>query len=353
MKKAGIYDPYLDTVGGGERYTMTVAECLLAKNWQVDVFWNDSSIKGKISQRLGIKIERANFLPDIFQKSIWEKYKVLKSYDLIFYLSDGSVPFLFAKKNILHFQVPFHGIGGKKFLNRIKLKKVNAVVCNSCFTKKFIDKEYGVKSVVVYPPVAVEEFKPGRKENVILSVARFTDMLHNKRQDILVELFKKMVGKGLRGWRLFLVGGDAEGKRLVAKLKRESRGYPIEILTNISFEELKKIYAKAKIFWHAAGYGIDERRQPEKVEHFGISPVEAMAAGCVPVVINKGGIPEIIKTEKDGFLWTKKEELLKITLELIKDPLKIEKFSKEVVKSSRRFSKDVFSQEINRLVEKA
>jgi len=350
MKKAGIYDPYLNTLGGGERYVMTVAECLLTKKWRVDIFWNDVRIKQKIIQRLGLKIERVNFLPDIFQKSFWEKYKILKNYDLIFYLSDGSVPFLFAKKNILHFQVPFHGIGGKNFLNRIRLKKIDAVVCNSYFTKKFIDKEYGVKSVVIYPPVAVEEFKPGKKENIILSVARFTDILHNKRQDVLVEVFKKMVDKGLKDWRLFLVGGDAEGKKLIAKLKKESRGYPIEILTNISFEELKKIYAKAKIFWHAAGYGIDEKRYPEKVEHFGISPVEAMAAGCVPVVINKGGIPEIIRNEKDGFLWEKKEDLLKITFDLIKNPLKIEKFSQEVIKSSQRFSKDVFNQKIDNLV---
>jgi glycosyltransferase involved in cell wall biosynthesis len=299
---------------------------------------------------LGIKIEKAFFLPDVFQKSIWQKYKILKNYDLIFYLSDGSVPFLFAKKNILHFQVPFHGVGGKSFLNRIKLKMINAVVCNSYFTKKFIDKEYGVKSVVVYPPVSVEEFKPGRKENIILSVARFTDRLHNKRQDVLVEVFKKMVGEGLKGWQLFLVGGDAEGKRLVAKLKKESRGYPIEILTNISFEELKKIYAKAKIFWHAAGYGVDEGRQPEKVEHFGISVVEAMGAGCIPVVIGKGGIKEIITPGKDGFLWQTKEELENFTLQLIKETSSIKKISQHLKKSSERFSKEVFRQKIYELV---
>ena len=350
MKKAGIYDPYLDTLGGGERYTMTVAEYLLAKNWQVDIFWNDSKIKQNINQRLGIKIERANFLPDIFKKSFWKKYKILKNYDLIFYLSDGSVPFLFAKKNILHFQVPFHGIGGKNFLNRIKMKKIDNVVCNSYFTKKIIDKEYGVKSVVVYPPVAVEEFKPGKKENIILSVARFTDILHNKRQDVLVEVFKKMVDGGLDGWRLFLVGGDTEGKKLVAKLREESQGYPIEILTNIPFEELKKIYAKAKVFWHAAGYGIDDEKEPEKVEHFGISVVEAMAAGCIPVVIGKGGIKEIITPGKDGFLWQTREELENLTFQLIKEDSLIKKISQYLNKSSERFSKEFFCQKIYEMV---
>jgi glycosyltransferase involved in cell wall biosynthesis len=350
MKKAGIYDPYLNTLGGGERYVMTVAEYLLTKRWRVDIFWNDVRIKQKIIQRLRLKIELANFLPNIFQKSIWEKYKILKNYDLIFYLSDGSVPFLFAKKNILHFQVPFHGIDGKNFLNRIKLKKIDFIVCNSHFTKKFIDKEYGVKSLVVYPPVAIEEFKPGKKENIILSVARFTDILHSKRQDVLVEVFKRMVDKGLKGWRLFLVGGDAEGKKLVAKLKKESQGYPIEILTNISFEELKKVYAKAKIFWHAAGYGIDERRQPEKVEHFGISVVEAIAAGCIPVVIGKGGIKEIITSGKNGFFWQTKEELENLTFQLIKEDSLIKKISQHLNKSSERFSKEFFCQKIYELV---
>ncbi len=37
--KAGIYDPYLDTAGGGERYCLTLAETLLKNGWEVDIFW--------------------------------------------------------------------------------------------------------------------------------------------------------------------------------------------------------------------------------------------------------------------------------------------------------------------------
>jgi len=38
--RAAIYDPYLDTLGGGERYCLTVAEILLKNGWQVDLFWS-------------------------------------------------------------------------------------------------------------------------------------------------------------------------------------------------------------------------------------------------------------------------------------------------------------------------
>jgi len=350
--KAGIFDPYLDTIGGGERYALTLAEFLLREGWEVDLFWDNPKVKKELTERLGLKIDQINFKPAIFKKSLLEKVKKLRKYDFIFYLSDGSIPFLFGRKNILHFQVPFHDINGKNFLNKIKLGNIHKIVCNSFFTKKFIDKEFGIESEVVYPPVAVEEFKPGEKENIILSVARFTDLLHSKRQDILVEVFKKMVDEGLKDWRLFLIGGAEDGKKLVAKLKKETRGYPIEILTNVSFEELKKNYSKAKIFWHAAGFGIDEEKEPEKVEHFGITPIEAMASGAVPVVIAKGEAPKIIKNELNGFLWSTKEELAKISMTLINRPEKLKEISQNTQTSSLDYSKQIFWRKFHEIIKK-
>lgn len=37
-------------------------------------------------------------------------------------------------------------------------------------------------------------------------------------------------------------------------------------------------------------------------EGFGISVVEAMARGCIPIAFNKGGLPEIIVNERNGFI---------------------------------------------------
>lgn len=347
--KAGFFDPYLDTVGGGERYTLTLAEHLSQKDWDVDLFWNDPKLKEKLASRLNLNFNRVNFTP--IQKKLSEKWKMSHQYDLFFWLSDGSVPLLLAKKNILHFQVPFHGVGGKSAWNKIKLKNIHYIVCNSFFTKKFIDKEYGVGSKVIYPPVDIEKFKPGEKANLILSVGRFSQLLQAKRQDVLISVFKKMIDEGLSNWKLILAGGtDIGGKQYFNQLKREAKSYPIVFLENPEFRVIQKLYRQAKIFWSASGFGIDEDREPEKVEHFGIATVEAMAAGCVPLAIGKGGAKEVIEEGKTGFFWKDEEELIKKTQGLIIHPKKIPDLSTEVVKSSQKFSRERFCREFNEII---
>ena len=80
---------------------------------------------------------------------------------------------------------------------------------------------------------------------------------------------------------------------------------------------MQQDYGQAKIYWHATGYGLDETTNPQAMEHLGISTVEAMAAGAVPIVIKKGGQPEIVSHALNGLLWTTKKELIKQTLEVI------------------------------------
>lgn len=350
--KAGIYDPYLNILGGGERYMMSLARYLSEKDYEVDIFWSDKAIKSKIEKQLGINLNRVNFVEDIFYSrgNLLKKWQITRKYDLIFYLSDGSIPFLFGKRNYLLFLVPFTKVQGHSLLNRIKFIKINQVISISEFTKKYIDKEYGVGSEIIYPPVSVEDFKPLKKKNIILSVGRFTKALHNKRQDVLIETFQRTVEKGLKNWELILIGGTEEKSDYISKLREKITGYPIKILTNISYERLRKYYGESKIYWHAAGFGEDEIRHPERMEHFGIAVIEAMAAGCIPVVINKGGLPEIVKNKVNGFLWETKAELEKLTLQLIKTENLCQKLAGQAIKDSQKFSKKVFCQKIDGII---
>ena len=154
-----------------------------------------------------------------------------------------------------------------------------------------------------------------------------------------------MIKQGLKGWKLVLIGPIDKGQDNLAyanKVQKLIKDYPIEIKHQLTFDQLKGYYAKAKIYWHAAGFGIDQLNNPQAVEHLGLTTIEAQSAGAVPVVINKGGQPEVVTDKLNGLLWNTQTELITQTLGLINNPPLMSKLSKRAIKSSKAFSKKKF-----------
>ena len=82
MKKIGIYDRYLSTAGGGERYSCKIAEVLSEnKKFKVDLITDIFADLKKISRRLNLELDRVNLKVFPF---ISEDYaeKIIKKYDL-------------------------------------------------------------------------------------------------------------------------------------------------------------------------------------------------------------------------------------------------------------------------------
>jgi len=319
--KALIVSPYLDHLGGGERYMLSVAEVLESLGHQVVFAWDNLEEVSKLARMLGITLTSPTLDAKIkslyFANNPLSMYQATKAYDIVVYLSDGSIPLLGGKHNILHMQVPFHGVGGRSWKNQFKKRFIDHVIVNSKFTKDIIDAEYGIKSVIVYPPVhPVECTAP--KEKIILSVGRFEPSLNTKKQDVLLGAWRALSPR-LPGWKLVLAGASSSDDWL-KHLQGLARDLPVEFKVNATYDELCQLYAVSQIYWHAAGYGIDELKNPELTEHFGISTVEAVSAGCIPLVVPRGGQSEII-TNPD-LHWTSKEELIDKTLGLINHPNK-------------------------------
>jgi glycosyltransferase involved in cell wall biosynthesis len=190
----------------------------------------------------------------------------------------------------------------------------------SDFTRHWIHSYWRRDSHILNPPIDVDQFVPGEKSPWILSVGRFFEGSHNKKHLIMIRAFKEMLNDKLHGWELHLAGGTSPSaiqQEYLEQVKTEAKGYPIVIHTDVSFSELVQLYARSSIYWHASGYGEDEGREPIKFEHFGITTVEAMSAGCVPVVIAKGGQPEIVHHAHNGFLWGNIKELKEFTQLLV------------------------------------
>jgi glycosyltransferase involved in cell wall biosynthesis len=220
---------------------------------------------------------------------------------------------------------------------------------NSAFTQKWIKGYWGRSSEVLSPPVDVAQFSPGQKENIILNVGRFFAGSHNKKHLVMIRAFKGMVDQGLRGWELHLAGGTTPGIAHDAYLhqaRAQAQGYPIVIHTDVPFDELVSLYGKSSVYWHASGFGEDEKKEPIKFEHFGITTVEAMASGCVPVVIGRGGQTEIVQHEHNGFLWNTIDELHEFTWLLIKDRKLRQRLSMTAVIDSHRYDKMHFHQRL-------
>ena len=326
--RIGIFDPYLDDLGGGEKYMMSVASCL-SKKHDVTIFCDNEEDFYAVKKRFNLSLEKVKLEKNIFSPhlSFFQKTKTFSNYDAFVILSDGSIPFVFPKKLYLHIQQPLPKKNGFNFKDNVKRRHISAIFYNSHFTKKFNDSVFpGVKSEVIYPPVSFEarDKISSLKENIIVHVGRFrvknlsTD--DYKKQGFMVELFKKMVDSGLKNWKFILAASiKKDDEKAFEILKNNAKGYPIEFQINKANDEILGLYQKAKIYWHASGYGEDVEKHPELAEHFGMTTVEAMGAGVVPVVINSGGQKEIVTDGENGLLWNIEEELLEKTKRLTND----------------------------------
>lgn len=348
--KIGIYDPYLDDIGGGEKYMMKIAQCL-SKEHDVSVFWDDEVDLEKLIQRFSLNLSKVKLKKNIFSRNVnfIERFFATKEFDAIFVLSDGSIPLVLSRKLFLHFQQPIEHKPKLSIKEKLKLLRVNLIFCNSKFTKLFIDKIFNTYSKVIYPPVDFF-WEKTKKENIILNVGRLR-VRDYKKQGFMIETFKKLIEMGLESWKFVIVVSiNKKDEEAFKSLQKSADGFPIEFVVNQNNKKLWNIYNRSKIYWHATGFGEDLNSHPEYAEHFGISTVEAMGAGAVPVVINAGGQKEIVENGKNGFLWDTTDQLLTKTQALIKDQKLWSKMSKEARNRSAEFIADKFCRELNNLI---
>lgn len=237
----------------------------------------------------------------------------LKQLDDYHDIEQGKVYLLYPKIRLFNLSNYFF----KNFLQRVvsrfragiftniteRLGTYQGILTYSSYAQRWIRKYWGMNSFVIAPPVDLLNKKNNsnkfRKNNWICSVGRFFTLGHGKKQEILIEAFKRFYDKGKKNWQLHLVGGLGDEPTSIAffkYLKQISKGYPIFFHLNVSRDEVEEVYLKSRIYWHATGFGENETHQPIRFEHFGISPIEAMSAKCIPILFNGGGLVEIINT---------------------------------------------------------
>ena len=234
------------------------------------------------------------------------------------------------------------------------LRTYTAITANSLFTRRWIRRLWHVDSSVVYSPCdSMGPALPKRRR--ILHVGRFSDPRltpHRKRQDALIEKFASMVELHREDWRLDLAGSvdPSGGGGELERLRRIAESLPVDFHPDVSRESLRRLYQEAAVYWHATGFGSNEGEAPEEQEHFGVSIVEAMSAGAVPLVRDAGGPREIVRNRYDGYRWASLEELQRRTAFLVSHPARRDRMASRAMRGSRRFSREKFLRRVDRLL---
>lgn len=230
-----------------------------------------------------------------------------------------------AKKGYLH-SLRMNTMHKMRIWDKVAADRVDFFLANSKFVQKRIKKYYGRDSIVVYPPVDVDKFKPTSPDKVqdyFLFVSRLVDY---KRCDLVVEAFNDL------GLPLKIIGQGPEK----AKLQKISKSN-IEFLGYLSDDEMKKYYCEAKAFVFAAE------------EDFGIVPIEAMAAGRPVIAYGAGGVLETVVPGLTGVLFD--EQTPQCLIDAVKN-LKSENFdSKKIRQHAMKFSVENFKKEFSSVVD--
>ncbi len=232
------------------------------------------------------------------------------------------------------------------------LESYDRIVSISYYTRRWMERLWERHSEVVHPPVSLH--KRGPKERMILSVGRFFDLEsgHCKKQAEMVKAFRMLVERGLEGWTYHLAGGcERRHMNYLEEVTELARGLPVEIHVGATGAQLKDLYSRASIYWHATGLGENEKAFPERLEHFGITTVEAMSAGAVPIVIGKGGQLEVLNDRVHGRHFRNLGELVDLTWEVTHDDELRNRLSVSAEKRALDFGPDVFRNKLNRVVE--
>jgi len=384
-RTVGVYNLFWDTYGGGEVVAGGLARVMSA-NHEVTLLGPNRPDADEFKDRLGVDIaefawrevsddveaSQASADYDLFINCTYSSRVVNRAVIGLYYVHFPRKLVPRTKKVVLENSLRLVRLAAKTPFKTSKLQTAERVfresliddswvssyttfIANSRYTARWIEKIWNRDSVVIHPPVPAH-VSDSEKSHVIACVGRFFDPIHghSKKQLELLTAFADMARShlGVDDWRLTLIGGaDARSRDYVMRIRRAAVELPVEVHVNVDKDVVDRTLAGASIYWHATGYDEDELAHPDRLEHFGISVVEAMAAGAVPLVFGSGGPAEIVRHGVDGFHWHTLEQLAQLTRRLMGDSELRSSMSNAARERARDFAPEVFDRSVRDLVE--
>lgn len=313
-----IYSPFRLTMGGGERYLLTLAS-QLSYEYHVSLVFDREYTTGRVNQVCrNLNIPKFEFSVCNLDESRRKQPRTLIILDNA--ISPSIYPH--GEKNILICQFPFPRLGDSLRDTFNNLEAIDAMVAYSEFVSKWIQVRLPERANplirIISPAIPAYTNDLQIKDSTkILTIGRFFKGGHDKNLDFLSETLRNLNSEidNERKISLDIVGAvdlDAKGNELISKIL-SNKDLNVSLHPNASNAVLQTLLHDSSIYWHASGLSVDVNNDPQNCEHFGIAPLEGMSAGLVPFAVNNGGPSSYIQDGHNGFLYDTGDELLEKT----------------------------------------
>ena len=205
-------------------------------------------------------------------------------------------------------------------------QRPDIMIANSNLTKRRIKQFYDRETKVIFPPVDIERFTPPKNPPRRRGFVSLGRQVHYMRRDLAVKACSEL------GLLLRVIGRGPENEYL-----RSIAGPTIEFYEDLTDKEV------AEALWHAEGLiscGIED---------FGITAVEALAAGCPVIALKGGGAEDIVKPGKHGEFF--EEQTTKSLIKTLRQFDSSQYNPADLQKRAKRFSADNFKRQFADLLE--
>lgn len=202
-------------------------------------------------------------------------------------------------------------------------QRPNHIIANSSHTQAQIKKYYDRDSVVIHPPVDVARFKlPSSERRGFVVAGRQTPY---KKIDLAVAVCTKL------NLPLIVIGSGPDHDKLV-----KMAGPSITFVTDASDQDVANYFASslACIF--------------PNLDDFGITPVEAMAAGTPVIAYQGGGALDYVIPGKTGMFFTEQTAESLVAVLQAFDPSSFD--HSDIQKHAQLFSPEAFASKITALL---
>lgn len=348
----GLYSPFELTPGGGERYLLTLAMEGLRHGMNVHLVSPApySAVRlTALGEMFGLDLQGlcVTSLADAEKLPLFDEWVAM---------TNQLVPPArgLGIRNTLLCQFPFRSGVQQWRAREMWLAEYERIVVYSQFTADAVRQRLAEAHIperptfVLTPPVELTSVPTRPDKQGIVSTGRFFAGDHSKRQDLQIEAFRRLVQLGAAdGTSLHLVGSSSSRpahRQFLIDCMDAAAGLDVHFHVDAPADELNELYAASSIYWHSSGLGVDPQVEPERCEHFGIAPVEAMAHGTIPLVVDNGGPAATVRDGVDGYHYSSVEQLVERTAEVLRltaeqlDPMR-----ESARQRAQAFSHDAFA----------